>query len=105
MALFHIILLISINDGNLNINRSLRIKRIPLKEIKVKWCPPIMAEHLIFGSGDWFGYWGWFTGLSMDRYFAYYVKASDCILVELKNERYLLGCEVTPLWLSALPQD
>lgn len=102
MALFYMPLSISVNDEDLNINRSLRIKRIPLKEIKsVELCPPTMAEHRIFGSGGWFGYWGWFTEPSMGRYFAYYGKASDCFLVELKNgNRYLLGCEDAPVMVD-----
>ena len=86
LALFYMPMSISADDTNLNINRSLRIKSIPLKEIKrVKLCPPTMAEKRICGSGGWFGYWGWFSEPSIGKYFAYYGKASDCFLVELKN--------------------
>ncbi len=94
MALFYMPMSISVDDVNLNINRSLGIKSIPLKEIKsVKLYPPTMAEKRICGSGGWFGYWGWFSEPSIGKYFAYYGKASDCFLVELKNrEKYLLGC-------------
>lgn len=104
MALFYMPLSISVNDEDLNINRSLKIKRIPLKVVKsVKLCPPTMAEHQIFGSGGWFRYWGWFTEPSMGRYFAYYGKASDCFLVELKNgNRYLLGCEDAPVMVECI---
>lgn len=89
---------ISVDDTNLNINRSLRIKSIPLKEIKsVRLCPPTMAEKRICGSGGWFGYWGWFSEPSIGKYFAYYGKASDCFLIELKNEKkYLFGCSDAP---------
>ncbi len=89
---------ISVDDTNLNINRSLRIKSIPLKEIKsAKLCPPTMTERRICGSGGWFGYWGWFSEPSIGKYFAYYGKASDCFLVELKNgKKYLLGCDDAP---------
>ncbi len=98
MALLYMPLSISIDDKYLNVNRSLKVKRIPLKEIKsVKLCPPTVTEHRIFGSGGWFGYWGWFTEPSIGRYFAYYGKASDCFLVELKNgKQYLLGCDDAP---------
>ena len=97
-ALLYMPMSISVDDANLNINRSLRIKSIPLKEIKsVKLCPPTMAEKRICGSGGWFGYWGWFSEPSIGKYFAYYGKASDCFLVELKNgKNYLLGCADAP---------
>ena len=97
-ALLYMPMSISVDDANLNINRSLRIKSIPLKEIKsVKLCPPTMAEKRICGSGGWFGYWGWFSEQSIGKYFAYYGKASDCFLIELKNgKKYLLGCNDAP---------
>lgn len=97
-ALFYMPMSISVDDNNLNINRSLKIKSIPLKEImSVKLCPPTMAEKRICGSGGWFGYWGWFSEPSIGKYFAYYGKASDCFLVELKNRKnYLIGCADAP---------
>lgn len=97
-ALFYMPLSISANDNELNINRPLKIKSIPLKEIKsVKLCPPTMAEKRICGSGGWFGYWGWFSEPSIGKYFAYYGKASDCFLTELKDgKKYLLGCKDAP---------
>ncbi len=56
-------------------------------------CPPTMAERRICGSGGFFGYWGWFKEPSIGKYFAYYGKASDCFLVELKDgKKYLIGC-------------
>ena len=95
---------ISVDEANLNINRSLRIKSIPLKEIKsVKLCPPTMAEKRICGSGGWFGYWGWFSEPSIGKYFAYYGKASDCFLIELKDgKKYLLGCADAPLMVERI---
>lgn len=95
MSLFYAPLSISIDKDNLNINRSLRIKSIPLSDIKsVEMCPPTVSEKRICGSGGWFGYWGWFKEPSIGKYFAYYGKASDCFLVKLKDGRqYMLGCE------------
>ena len=97
-ALLYMPMSILVDDANLNINRSLRIKSIPLKEIKsVKLCPSTMAEKRICGSGGWFGYWGWFSEPSIGKYLAYYGKASDCFHVELKNgKKYLLGCTDAP---------
>lgn len=105
-ALFYLPMSISVDDTNLNINRPLKIKRLPLKEIKsVKLCPPTMAEKRICGSGGWFGYWGRFSEPSIGKYFAYYGKASDCFLVELKNgKKYLLGCEDSPAMVKYISE-
>ncbi len=94
-ALCYMPLSISIRNGELNINRPLRIKSIPLSSIKsVKLVSPTMAQKRICGSGGWFGYYGWFNEPSIGKYFAYYGKASDCFLVTLKDgKKYLLGCE------------
>lgn len=97
-ALFFMPLSVSIKDGGVNINRPLKTKSIPLNRIaSAKLCPPTMAEKRICGSGGWFGYWGWFSEPSIGKYFAYYGKASDCFLVELKDgKKYMLGCEDAP---------
>lgn len=98
LPLFFMPMTISVDEKNLNLNSSLRIKQIPLKDIKnVKLCPPTMAKRRICGSGGWFGYWGWFSEPSIGKYFACYGNASDCFLVELKNgKKYLLGCADAP---------
>lgn len=94
LALFFTPITVSVDDTDLNVNMTLRIKSIPLKCIEsVLICPPTMSEKRIFGSGGWFGYWGWFREPSIGKYFAYYGKASDCFLVKLKDgKKYMLGC-------------
>ena len=94
LSLFFTPITISVDDTDLNVNMTLRVKSIPLNSIEsVLICPPTMSEKRIFGSGGWFGYWGWFREPSIGKYFAYYGKASDCFLVRLKNGRlYMLGC-------------
>lgn len=94
-ALFFMPLSISVNDNELNINRPLKIKSIPMNMIaSVKLWSPTMAKKRICGSGGWFGYYGWFSEPSIGKYFAYYGKASDCFLVTLKDgKKYVLGCE------------
>lgn len=93
--LFFMPLSISVKNGELNINRPLRIKSIPLSQIaSVELFSPTMAEKRICGSGGWFGYYGWFKDSTIGKYFAYYGKASDCFLVTLKDgKKYVLGCE------------
>lgn len=86
-----------IKIGELNINRPLKIKSIPLSLItSVELYSPTMASRRICGSGGWFGYYGWFKDPSIGKYFAYYGKASDCFLVTLKDgKKYVLGCEAS----------
>lgn len=94
-ALFYMPLSISLGKESLNIQRSLKIKSIPLSEIAdVRLCPPTMGTIRICGSGGWFGWYGWFRERDLGKYFAYYGKASDCFLVTLKDGRkYMLGCK------------
>ena len=93
-GLYYSPMMISVDDTNLNIHRSLRIKPIPLKDItSIQMCAPTMGARRIFGSGGWFGYYGWFSERDLGKYFAYYGKSSDCFLVRLKDGRqYMLGC-------------
>lgn len=98
MTMFYMPLSISVDNKNLNINRPLRIKSIPLSEISsVKLCPPTMGAIRICGSGGFFGWYGWFRESDIGKYFAYYGKASDCFLMTLKNgKKYMLGCQDAP---------
>ena len=95
---------ISLDNESLNINRSLKIKSIPLSEIaEVKLCAPTMGAKRICGSGGWFGWYGWFSEKDLGKYFAYYGKASDCFLVTLKNgKKYMLGCKDAPEMVNAI---
>ena len=103
-ALCYMPLSISLDNESLNINRSLKIKSIPLTEIaNVKLCAPTMGAKRICGSGGWFGWYGWFSEKNLDKYFAYYGKASDCFLVTLKNgKKYMLGCKDAPEMVNAI---
>ena len=95
---------ISLDNESLNINRPLKIKSIPLIDISdVRMCPPTMGAIRICGSGGWFGWYGWFKETDLGKYFAYYGKASDCFLVNLKDgSKYLLGCKDAPEMVAAI---
>ena len=97
-SLFYMPLSISADKTAIYINRSLRIKAIPIQDVaSVKLCPPTMGAIRICGSGGFFGYWGWFKERDLGKYFAYYGRSSDCFLVELKDGRkYMLGCKNAP---------
>ena len=61
-ALFYAPLSLTLTDTTLDINRSLRIKTLPLKDIEsVKLCPPTMGAIRVCGSGGYLGYRGWFN--------------------------------------------
>ena len=89
---------IGADENAIYINRSLKIKTIPMTEVaSVKLCPPTMGAIRICGSGGFLGYWGWFKERDLGKYFAYYGKSSDCFLVTLTNGgKYILGCQNAP---------
>ena len=95
VALFYMPLSISVKNGFLNINRPLKIKSIPIDQIKsAAPCPKTIYGRRICGSGGWFGYYGWFSAPAIGRYFAYYGKRSDRFLLSLKDgKKYILGCD------------
>ena len=94
-GLFYMPLSISADKYAIYINRSLKIKAIPMELVKsVRLCPPTMGAVRVSGSGGFMGYWGWFRERDLGMYFAYYGRSSDCFLVELHNGRkYVLGCQ------------
>ncbi|MDE7402555.1 MAG: hypothetical protein K2M87_03985 [Muribaculaceae bacterium] len=106
LTLFYAPTTIELTDNSLQVNRSIRVKEIPLEDIKdVKLSPPTMAEMRLCGSGGFFGYWGWYSENDLGHYFAYYGKASDCFLVTLKNgSKYMLGCNNAPGIVKAIKQ-
>lgn len=89
---------IGADENAIYINRSLKIKTIPMTDVvEVKLCPPTMGAIRICGSGGFLGYWGWFKERDLGKYFAYYGKSSDCFLITLTDGRkYILGCQNAP---------
>ena len=89
---------IGADENAIYINRSLKIKTIPMTDVmEVKLCPPTMGAIRICGSGGFLGHWGWFKERDLGKYFAYYGKSSDCFLVTLTNGgKYILGCQNAP---------
>ena len=98
VCLYYMPLSIAADEHSIYINRSLKIKAIPMTDVvSVKLCPPTMGAIRVCGSGGFLGYWGWFKERDLGKYFAYYGKASDCFLVELSNgHKYMLGCQNAP---------
>ena len=107
IALWYAPMSLSLADGVLSINRSMRIKDIPVADIaSVRMCPPTMAARRICGSGGFMGYWGLFSEPDLGRYFAYYGRASDCFLVTLRDgRRYMLGCTDAPAMVAAIRSE
>lgn len=103
-ALCFMPLSISLDNRSLRIRRPLKTKSIPVSDIVgVRLCPPTMGAKRICGSGGWFGWYGWFKENDLDKYFAYYGKASDCFLVTLiDGKKYMLGCKDAPEMVNAI---
>ena len=95
LALYYMPLSVSVSDGELCVNCTIRTKRIPLREIgSIERLPATMLGRRIFGSDGWFGYWGWYRDKSLGKYFAYYGNETDCFSVRLNNgKKYVLGCD------------
>ena len=94
-GLFYMPAGISADKYAIYIRRILKTKAIPMSDVKsVCLCQPTMGAKRICASGGFLGYWGWFHERDLGKYFAYYGRASDCFLVELKSGRkYMLGCQ------------
>ena len=101
-SLFYMPMSIEADKTAIYINRSLRVKAIPMHDVaSVRICPPTMGAIRICGSGGFFGYWGWFKERDLGKYFAYYGRSSDCFFVELKDGRkYMLGCQHAPVMVK-----
>ncbi len=98
VCLYYMPLSIATDEQGIYVNRSLKIKTIPLDKVtSVRLCPPTMGAIRICGCGGFLGYWGWFRERDLGKYFAYYGKSSDCFLVTLADGRkYMLGCKNAP---------
>lgn len=105
-GLFYAPLSVRLTDTAVEVMCSLRIKTIPLTDIKevVSFSPTMGARVIrLLGSGGFMGYWGWFRERDLGKYFAYHGKASDCFLVVLKDDRkYMLGCKDAPEMVAAI---
>ena len=101
-GLFYMPMSISADKYAIYIHRSLRIKAIPMSEVKsVKIFPASLKPMRLCGSGGFMGYWGWFREPGVGRYFAYYGDPGDCFLVELSSGRkYVLGCRNTGMMVE-----
>ena len=93
-GLFYMPLSISADKYAIYIRRFLRVKAIPMSDVKSVTIFPVPLKAMrLCGSGGFMGYWGWFREPGIGRYFAYYGDPRDCFLVELSNGRkYVLGC-------------
>ncbi|MDE6586809.1 MAG: PH domain-containing protein [Paramuribaculum sp.] len=94
-VLIYMPLSISADANGLVVRRPLKSKTIQLSEIQsIALCQSAVEKLRYFGSGGFFGYWGWFRDRRYGKYFAYYGNTSNCFLLRLNDGRqYVLGCE------------
>lgn len=82
VSLYFCPLNISVTDREININKALSVKSIPLAKIKsIKLYPAPIGDIRTCGSGGFLGFWGWFYNRNIGKYFAYYGRPTDCFLV------------------------
>ncbi|MDE5694262.1 MAG: PH domain-containing protein [Duncaniella sp.] len=87
---------VSVNTSELIIHRLLSgDKKFSLADIvEVDTCYPSIAGIRLCGSGGFFGYWGYFSDITIGQYFGYYADRSQCFYIKLKNKRqYVISCE------------
>ncbi len=85
---------VKVGDGKLEIAFSLRNKTIPLKKItKAEPYQVTMNFVRTFGSGAFFGWWGWFRNQELGRFMVYATELDHVFLIELENgKKYVISC-------------
>ena len=94
-ALFYGVSYIKVDADNVTMGSLLRTRKIQIRDIEsVELFQPTMGAIRICGAGGFLGYWGLYREGDIGKYYAFYGKASDCFLIQLKNgDKYVLGCE------------
>ena len=95
VSLFYCPLYVVVTDKAVEIHRPLKIKTLPLNQIKsVETFYPSPGGLRLCGSGGFAGYWGYFNDIMCGSYFGYYGKRDSCFLVKMNDGRqYVVGCE------------
>lgn len=85
---------INIDANNLNIVFPLRVKRVSLEEIsKIEPYKVTMNFVRTFGSGGFFGWWGWFRNQELGKFMVYASELDHVFLVEIKSgKKYVVSC-------------
>ncbi|MDE6083753.1 MAG: hypothetical protein K2G11_04630 [Muribaculaceae bacterium] len=94
-ALFFAPVYTAADENGIYVRHPLRTSFYPLEEIAgIEVFSPSMAEKCIVGARGYFGYWGFFYDGGIKKYVACYGKASQCVLMTLKNgKKYVIGAE------------
>lgn len=94
-ALFYGPAYIKVTPDDVIMGSIFRSRKLPMRNIEsVELFQPTMGAIRIFASGGFMGYWGIFKEGDIGRYYAFYGKSSDCLLIRMKNgDKYVLGCE------------
>jgi len=85
---------IQANESNVTLHRLLSSPKVfNYNSIQaVDTCYHSAGGLRLYGSGGFFGYWGYFSDI-MRTYFGYYGNRSCCLLLKMKDDKqYVLGC-------------
>lgn len=86
---------IEANDHGITLHRLWSSPKVFLYSTiqSVDTCYPSMGGIRLCASGGFFGYWGYFSDITIGSYLGYYGSRSNCILLRLNNgKQYVLGC-------------
>lgn len=93
-SLFFFPLEIQVTPKSLNIVFPLYVKEIPLMDIsRAEPYKVTMNFARIFGSGAFFGWWGWFHNQELGRFMVYATNLGHVFLIETgKGKKYVISC-------------
>lgn len=94
VALFYMPIRIAVDQHSITVYRPLWFKNFELSCIESVETASIERNTMrLWGSGEFWGFYGWFRSKTYGRYFAYYGDPAECFFVRLKDGRgYMLGC-------------
>lgn len=86
---------IEANERGITLHRLLSSPKVFLYSTiqSVDTCYPSVGDLRLCASGGFFGYWGYFSDMTIGPYLGYYGSRSNCILVKFNDgKQCVLGC-------------
>lgn len=85
-----------VNQVGITLHRLMsKPKRFAAEDIiSIETFYPSAGGLKLWGSGGFFGYYGYFHDIMIGTYFGYYGSRDHCFLIKLKNSKqYVIGCQ------------
>ena len=93
-SLFFFPLEVRINEKSVSVVFPMRIKEIPvMRNSRVEPYKVTMNFVRTFGSGAFFGWWGWFRNQELGKFMVYAANLDNVFLIETCNgKKYVISC-------------